>query len=267
MITFLNNYFNDFSASRKAMIGLTLREFKKNHMGSTFGILWIFVQPVLYMALISIVKQLIMKNTVDSIPFHIKFLPSIVLWLFLANTMRDATGLFINNQYLLKQKNFNFSLLVSTNIFANTITHSILLGTVFLAFLFSGFYPSLYWLQLIYFFLATIIFLHALSLFLATIYPFFKDIKNMISIVIQFGFWSVPIFWEVENLPLYLRKIMAINPFYYLVKGYKDSMVNNTGLMEAPLYEAGIFWLITLLLSFMGIKFYRKLRPEFGEVF
>ena len=56
-----------------------------------------------------------------------------------------------------------------------------------------------------------------------------------------------------------------MNPLYYIVAGYRDSMLTGAGFWMRP--TLGIyFWVVTLVIFFVGLSFFRKLRPHFSDV-
>ena len=107
-----------------------------------------------------------------------------------------------------------------------------------------------------------------LSYFTSAISVFFKDMQQIVAIVLQFGIWMVPIMYDellFTNKAPWLKIFFKINPFYYIVAGYRDSMITGNYFFERPgltLY----FWLVTLFLLFVGLRFFRRLRPHFSDV-
>jgi len=52
---------------------------------------------------------------------------------------------------------------------------------------------------------------------------------------------------------------------YYIVEGYRDSVIYNVWFWNKP--ELTIqFWIITAILFFSGAVIFRKLRPHFADV-
>ena len=108
----------------------------------------------------------------------------------------------------------------------------------------------------------------ALTYFTSAINVFFKDMAQIVGIVLQFGMWMVPIMWAPEMLPgapAWLDKLLKFNPFYYIVAGYRDSMLTGAGFWMRP--TLGVyFWAVTIVLMLIGLKVFKKLRPHFSDV-
>ena len=70
----------------------------------------------------------------------------------------------------------------------------------------------------------------------------------MVSIIIQFGFWLTPVFWNIKMIPEAYRWVIKLNPIYYIVNGYRDSFVYKIPFWEHP-YETLYFWGFTLFIN------------------
>ena len=76
----------------------------------------------------------------------------------------------------------------------------------------------------------------AISYFTSAVTVFFKDMSQIVGICLQFGMWMVPIMWAVEmfpSAPSWLEQVLKINPVYYIVVGYRDSMLRKLVLGKA----------------------------------
>lgn len=56
----------------------------------------------------------------------------------------------------------------------------------------------------------------------------FKDLGQIINIILQIGVWMTPIMWNIDGMELnpILITILKLNPMYYIVAGYRDSLIN-----------------------------------------
>ena len=82
--------------------------------------------------------------------------------------------------------------------------------------------------------------------------------------MVQFGFWLTPIFWESSMFPEKYRWVIELNPMYYIVNGYRQSLVQQVPIIENDNFL--YFWVLTIFILFLGISVYRRLRPHFAEV-
>ena len=97
---------------------------------------------------------------------------------------------------------------------------------------------------------------------------FFKDMAQIVSICLQFGMWLTPIMYQetmfADKAPWFVT-ILKLNPFYYVVAGYRDSMLTGNWFWERP--KLGIyFWVVTLVIGLLGLRVFKRLRPHFSDV-
>ena len=121
------------------------------------------------------------------------------------------------------------------------------------------------WLQIVYYLFCTVFLVLGLSWLTSSVVVFFRDLGQIIAMIVQFGFWLTPIFWSMKILPEKYHSIIQYNPVYYIVEGYRDSLIYNTWFWE----KTGLtlqFWVIALFFFFAGAVVFRKLRPHFADV-
>jgi len=60
------------------------------------------------------------------------------------------------------------------------------------------------------------------------------------------------------------KYIFDFNPIYYVIEGFRDSLLYNIWFFEKK--STIIFWCITIFTYFIGKKIFNKLQPHFGDV-
>ena len=107
-----------------------------------------------------------------------------------------------------------------------------------------------------------------LGYFTASVNVFFKDMAQIVGICLQFGIWLSPIMYHesmfTDRMP-WMEPIFKLNPFYYIVTGYKDSMITGNWFWERPKLTL-YYWAFTLIVLLCGLKMFKKLRPHFSDV-
>ena len=94
---------------------------------------------------------------------------------------------------------------------------------------------------------------------------FFRDLSQIISIVIQIGNWVTPIMWSFTLLSPKIRWIMYINPMFYIVQGYREALINHVWFFEMP-YQTTAFWLLVIGMIGFGMIIFNKLKVHFADV-
>ena len=100
-----------------------------------------------------------------------------------------------------------------------------------------GFYPDLYVLQIVYYSFCMVILTAGLIYATSAVTVFFRDMKEVVAILLQIGMWVTPIMWNFESMqgiPKWAVVLLKLNPMYYIVSGYRDALINKTAFWEHP---------------------------------
>lgn len=254
--------------NRRLILTLSKNDFKTKYAGSYLGIFWAFVQPVVTILVYWFVFQVGFRSTdVSDFPFVLYLTSGIVPWFFFQDALNGGTNALIEYNYLVKKVVFKISILPIVKIISAAFVHAFFLVFAMFISSFYGYYPSLYSLQLIYYFICLFVFVLGLVYITSAVVIFFRDLSQIISIVLQVGIWMTPIMWDIHmlsNFP-WLVKLFKLNPMYYIVTGYRDSLLGHVAITQHLLW--GIyFWLLTGILFLIGTTIFKRLKVHFADV-
>lgn len=260
--------------SRKLVWNLAKNDIKKKFAGSYFGVIWAFVQPVITVLLYWFVfeKGLNSKatdlRTGIEIPFVLWLMAGLVPWFYFQEAMNGGTGVLVEYSYLVKKVVFQIDILPVVKMISALFTHIFFVIFAIVIFAGMGYFPDLYVLQVVYYSLCMILFTTGLVYATSAVTVFFRDMKEVIGIVLQIGMWVTPIMWNFESMvqiPGWAVAILKLNPMYYIVSGYRDALINKVGFWENPGLTV-YFWIVTVLLLLLGTGIFKRLRPHFADV-
>ena len=252
--------------NKKLLWALTKSDFKERYMGNILGIAWAFIQPTASILIFWFVFQVGFKSQpVDNFPFILWLVAGMFPWFYFAEGLSTGTNSIVKKSFLVKKVVFRISLLPVISLLAALIVHLFFIVFMFSMFIYYGYPPQWIWLQVIYYLFATTILLLGLSWITSSIVVFFKDMGQIISMVIQFGFWLTPVFWSMKIVPEKYHWIIELNPMVYIIEGYRNSMIYHTWFWE-DLGRTFYFWAITMIIFILGTLIFRKLKPYFADV-
>jgi len=105
-----------------------------------------------------------------------------------------------------------------------------------------------------------------LSYITSAVVGFFKDLVQIINIVLQVGMWVTPIMWDSATvLSPGLQVIFKLNPMYYIVDGFRDALLGKVWFWDKPIWTC-YFWIVVVLIFGAGVLVFRKLRVHFADV-
>ncbi len=252
--------------TRRSLIAeLTRRDFKVKYSGNIFGISWAVVEPLAMMVILWIVFTYLRAGQDTGVPFSLFLLTGIIAYDFFNKGINASVKSLKTYSFLIQKVNFRIAIIPIVKIICELFIHLIVLAIVVVIMLFIGQPVTWYWLQVFYYMMAAVVLLIGVSWATSSIALFFPDIQYIVTIVMRLAFFFTPIFWNPENIPEKYIAIIRLNPLYYLVTGYRDSLLFGTGFWEKP-QEGLIFWSVSLLFLIAGIIVFKRLRPHFADV-
>lgn len=254
--------------SKKLILQLSKNDFKTKYAGSYLGMVWAFVQPVVTVLVYWFVfEKGLHAGGVAEVPFVLWLIAGIIPWFFFSDALNGGTNALLEYQYLVKKVVFKIDILPVVKVLSALYVH--VFFVVFTLVLYScyGYFPDLYTLQVIYYTFCLCVLVLGICYMTSAIVGFFRDLTQIIGIVLQVGIWMTPIMWNLETmgLPNWLVIIFKMNPLYYIVDGYRDSLINKVWLWE----KSGLtlyFWILTIFVLGFGASVFKKLKVHFADV-
>ena len=253
---------------------LSVYEMKSTNHNTYLGILWEIISPMIQIAIYWFVFGYGIFSTSgraevdldgELIPYFPWMLSGMVLWFFVNPAIIQGSKSVYSRIKMISKMSFPMSVVPTFVIFAKLYQHLMLLAVVLLIFQFLGFSINIYYLQLPYVIIATIIFLVALSLITSTIATIIRDFQMLLQAVVRVLIYLSPFLWPPYHLPETIQTLMRLNPIFYLAEGYRASIL---GLSWYPIehWEYTLyFWGITLILLFFGSVLHVKFRDRFVD--
>ncbi len=255
---------------RRLILELAVADFKKRLAGSYFGVVWMFVQPVVTVLIYFLIFGPYGFKSAPPVPapYVIWLVPGIVPWFFFSEGINAETGCLQEYSYLVKKVVFSVEFLPIIKLLSCAMVHGcflLIMGGLYLCY---QWWPILTWIQVLYYSFAAFMLALALGYLTSAVQVFFKDMTQIVGIMLQFGMWLVPIMYD-EGLftarAAWIGILFKLNPFYYIVVGYRDSMLTGDWFWERPTLTL-YFWAVTTLLLLAGLKVFKRLRPPFSHV-
>ncbi len=244
---------------------LTKRDFKIKYADNLFGLSWAILEPLAMMFILWFVFTYIRTGSGFDVPYPIFLLTGLIVYDFFNKSINSATRGISHYGFLINKVNFRSAIIPMVKIFSDLILHFIILGIIMAILILNQVPVTLYWLQVLYYLIATLSLLIGISWFTSSISLFFPDINYIITIVMRVLFFFTPIFWKATDIPQGMTLIFRLNPLYYLVNGYRDSFLHGIPFWK-HLPDTLYFWTVTLCFLLVGVTVFKRLRPYFAEL-
>ena len=225
---------------------LTAREIKRKYARSYLGIVWSVLNPLLSMAVLSLIFSQLFRRSIENYPIY--YLTGYILWQTFTGATNAAMTTLADNKMLLLKVKFPMDIFILTRVYTALIN----LGYSLIAYvaMLIVFRVTPKWTMLIspFIILCLMVFALGISYILATAYVFFGDIKHLYSVVLTLWMYCSAIFYPIEQLQGIIRVVILNNPLYTYIRCLRKAVMygafpNTTEYLQMILWATGIYGL------------------------
>lgn len=246
---------------------LAKNDFRTKYAGSYLGMTWAFVQPVITILVYWFVFAFGLRSTspVEGVPYILWFISALIPWFFFQEGVNNTTNCMVEYSYLVKKVVFKIEILPVIKLLSSLFVHFVFLIFTIIIFVIYGKFELVYFIQCLYYMICAIALITGLAYITSSVYLFFKDLGQIISIVLQILMWMTPILWPANMLKGKMSLLADLNPIFYITEGYRDSLINHIYFWQKPISTI-YFWLVTSIIFIIGQLIYRRLKQHFADV-
>lgn len=248
---------------------LSIAKYEKvsENRDTNLGGLWNALNPLIYISTYWFVFGVGIRNNkpVNGIPYLQWMLCGLIVWFFMSNCIRKSSNAISSKIAILEKMKFPISILPTTIILSQLFDHIIMFTMTYLYIVSTGYIPSIYNLKIVYYMFCGLAFCISFGLVFSVLSILVKDIKKIIPSVLRLLMYITPILWTMDNLSSTMKKIMRINPIYYVVEGYRDSLFGDPSF-NININTTLVFWAITICLFVAGCILMNKYRYKLVDL-
>ncbi|MCM1103724.1 MAG: ABC transporter permease [Clostridium sp.] len=232
---------------------LTGREIKRKYARSRLGILWSVLNPLLSMAVMSLIFSTMFRRSIENYPIY--NLTGSILWTLFSGGTNTAMTALVDNKTLLLRVRLPKQLFVFSRIYTALINFGYTCVAYAAMLIIFRIRPTVYMLLFPLDVLLLLLFTMGISYILSVCYVFFADVKYLYSIVLTLWMYLSALFYPVEGLSVWMQRVLGINPVYL-------SVAIARGLMMYGVMPDAVLWIrlsIAAVLSFViGYGIFKK---------
>ena len=247
---------------RELLYFLTLRDIKIRYKQTVIGIAWAVLQPVLTVAIFTVLFSRFAQFETGNIPYPLLALSGLVLWLFVHNAVSMASTSFVSNTNLVTKVYFPRIILPASAALAGIVDLGITL--VILAG-FAVYYRTAVGWEILFaplFLLLTVVLAVSLGTLFSALNVRFRDVKFALPFMLQVWMIASPIFYPASIVPEKWRLVFAINPLTGILDGFRSSLFG-TPFDWGVIGVSGLSMLVVTLFSLFIFKW---MEDDFADI-
>ena len=246
---------------REFLYNLVLRDLKVRYRNSFLGFVWSLLNPLLMMAVFTVVFGILLQNSRPNFPIFL--LVALLPWNFATSSVVGSVHSIVGNAHLIKKVYFPREILPISLVLSNLVNFALALPVLFLLMMIFGMPITYYALLLPVVILIQTIFLIGLAFLLSCLNVFFRDTEVIVDVLVLAWFFLSPIFYNMDELSARWAGVLYwINPMASLISTYRIILYDHA--RPDPLFVARTF-ATALAFLVVGYLVFRRYAPSFGE--
>jgi ABC-2 type transport system permease protein len=197
---------------------ISVTEFKRTYFGTALGYLWSIARPLMLFGVLLVVFTHVFRlgSTVPHYPELLLF--NIVLFGFFQEATIAAVTSVVSQEGNVRKTPFPRLVIPLSVVLTSLFNLGLNLVVVFVFILASGISPTWTWLLLPVLVAGMFVITTAVSMIVASLYPRFRDIGIIWSVLSTALFYATPVLYPLERAPEWLRNVIMLNPITPLLQ-------------------------------------------------
>ena len=252
--------------NRSLLRSLVIRDIETRYRGTMLGFLWAVVYPLMMLAVYAFVFGGVfnarwggggMKD------FVLMLYSGLIVHALFSETLTRSPSAILANPSYVKKVVFPLELLPISHLASAIFNTLVGLGLLCALLLIQhqSIPPTALYVPLV--FIPLLLLTAGLAWFLAAIGVFFRDVGQMIGVVMSVLLFLSPVFYPVASAPALAQKLIYLNPLTYPIEELRAVLIlgNQPDWLHWLAYFA-----VSVVVAIGGLWIFQKSRPAFADV-
>jgi lipopolysaccharide transport system permease protein len=259
-------YWAEIWQHRELLYILTWRDLLARYKQTTLGAAWSILRPLLTMLVFTLIMR-VGRFPTSGAPPAVFVWSGLLPWLFFASGLNDSSASVMSAAHILTKIYFPRLMLPISALLACLFDMGISFLLLLLLAAFLHFTPSRHIFALPIFVILLFAMTGGLGLYCAAESVKYRDLRQIIPVLIQLGVYATPVFYPVEVIgrviPSKFLPIYSLNPMVGLIEGFRWSIVGRSVHLDPIAISISV--IETILILGFGLRHYRKTEMTFAD--
>lgn len=241
------------------LMAMTEKEIKVRYKHAALGFLWMFLQPVLQMAVMGSVFRFFVPVKVDN--YFLFLLAGMLPWNFFSYTLLKCIPAYVYERGLIQKSQFPREVVALSIVFSNlfNLIISLLLLLPVVVF-FVGMKISI--LSIFLGLIELVCFTTACSLLFSALNVYYRDIGFVMGLVVPLWFYVTPVMYTLNLLPGKIANIFYLNPMTFVSELFQNGLL---GIGFFSFTRGLVSALFSVIFTIVAFLLFRRTSKNFDD--
>jgi lipopolysaccharide transport system permease protein len=248
---------------RDLLYFMVWRDLKARYRQTALGPTWIILEPLVSMALYTLVFGVIAKLPSDGVPYTIFAYVGLLPWSFFSDSVAAGVGGLEQNKSLIAKVYFPRLIPPLAKIMGNAVDLLVSFGILILMLIYYGIQPSWGVVFIPLFLLVAAATGLGFGLFFAGFIVKYRDVGNFVSYTMRALMYAAPVVYSSSLVPERFRFWYNLNPMTGVVEGFRWALV---GTVEPNWVAFLISCVVAIVMLLAGMFVFRRAERNIVDI-
>lgn len=247
---------------RELLFLLTWRDIKVRYAQTVLGATWAVLQPLLTMAIFSLIFGQLAKLPSDGIPYPIFTFTALLPWQLFAFSLTNASSSLVSSEKLISKVYFPRLVIPIASVLPGLVDFAISFLVLMGMMIYYQIPLSLRLLSLPFFLVLAVTSALAVGLWLSALNVEYRDIRYVVPFLTLFWQYATPVAYSASLIPGKWRLLYGLNPMTGVVEGFRWALLGSGQV-------SGLIWVSTaiiILFFISGLAYFKRMEATFADV-
>ncbi len=246
---------------RTMIASLIKRDLRGRYKGSALGFAWTFLNPLLQLAVYTLVFSTIMRAGIED--YYLFLFVALIPWIFFSSSVSAGASCIMAQKEMVKKIYFPREVLPIAHVTCQLVNMLLSFIVVLAVLLVSGKGVNLVaWLYLPIVIIAEYLLAISITMIVSAVTVYLRDLEHILIIITMAWQFLTPVMYSTDMVPEELRPIFNLNPMTPIIVAYRDIFYYKQTPELSTLLHGFIFSIVLLA---AGWAIFGKLKKHFAE--
>ena len=248
---------------RELLYFLSLRDIRVRYSQAILGVVWVVLQPVLSMVVLTVFFGWFVRVPSDGLPYALFNYVAMLVWTYLSGAVNRGTSSLLSSSSLITKVYFPRVIVPASAVIPGLL--DFLIGLIFLIPIMLHYeaLPPLKALVYVPILLAiTAALAFSLSLWLSALTAQYRDVSYVLPFAIQVWMYATPILYPLSVVPESVRWMIQLNPAVGVVENFRAALLGVAPNFHALSFSVGVVFVLFIT----GTFYFYRVERSFADV-
>jgi ABC-2 type transport system permease protein len=250
--------------SRDLLYLMAVTEFKRTYFGTVLGYLWSLCRPLMLFGVMLVVFTHLLRFS-NVVHYPVLLLMNIVLFGFFQEATNAAVPSIVSNEGIVRKTQFPRLVIPLSVVLTSLFNLALNLTVVFAFVLGFGITPRWTWLLLPLLIVILLVFATAVAMILSSLYPRYRDVMIIWSVVSTTLFYASPVLYPLQKLSGPIQTVVALNPLTPILELARRWLIDPAAPVSGGTLRIAVPVFVYAVVVAAAVWIFRREAPRIAE--